>query len=447
MMLNHFLNNIEKQKLINYNDKILLTVSGGADSVLMTHLFSLSKYNFAIAHCNFKLRGNDSEQDEIFVKKIAEKYNVKIHVKTCEAKEFGIENNISLEMAAREMRYKWFEELSLEYGYTKIATAHHLNDSVETILLNLIRKTGIRGLLGIPAINRKIIRPLLFATKNEILEYLEQNKLEYRTDKTNFETEFQRNKLRNLIIPEIEKINPAFSSNLIASSKNISQYYELFKEEMKKFENKCIQKDDFGYEIDLLELENFKPKELFLFEFLREFNFNSSQVKDILDFGEVLSGKKYFSDSFELVVNRKKIILSEIIEQTEEKHLIDLEIGKKIKIHENKFDEIELFIELKTLKDFVLIKDKNIAYFDFEKIKFPIKIRKWQEGDYFFPFGMSGKKKISDYFNDNKFSSKEKSKTWLLETDGNIIWIIKNRTDNRYKVEKETEKILVIRIL
>lgn len=446
-MLNHFLNNIEKQKLINYNDKILLTVSGGADSVLMTHLFSLSKYNFAIAHCNFKLRGNDSEQDEIFVKKIAEKYNVKIHVKTCEAKEFGIENNISLEMAAREMRYKWFEELSLEYGYTKIATAHHLNDSVETILLNLIRKTGIRGLLGIPAINRKIIRPLLFATKNEILEYLEQNKLEYRTDKTNFETEFQRNKLRNLIIPEIEKINPAFSSNLIASSKNISQYYELFKEEMKKFENKCIQKDDFGYEIDLLELENFKPKELFLFEFLREFNFNSSQVKDILDFGEVLSGKKYFSDSFELVVNRKKIILSEIIEQTEEKHLIDLEIGKKIKIHENKFDEIELFIELKTLKDFVLIKDKNIAYFDFEKIKFPIKIRKWQEGDYFFPFGMSGKKKISDYFNDNKFSSKEKSKTWLLETDGNIIWIIKNRTDNRYKVEKETEKILVIRIL
>lgn len=446
-MLNHFLNYIEKQKLLNSKDNILLTVSGGADSILMTHLFSLTNYKFAIAHCNFKLRGEDSEKDEIFVRKIAEKYKVKIHVKTCKAKDFGIKNNISLEMAARELRYKWFEELASEYAYTKIATAHHLNDSVETILLNLIRKTGIRGLLGIPAINGKIVRPLLFVTKNEILEYLEKNNLEYRTDKTNFETEFLRNKLRNLIIPEIEKINPAFSSNLIASSKNISQYYDLFREEMRKFNNKCIDRDNFGYEIDLLELENFKPKELFLYEFLRDFDFNSSQVRDILNFGDVLSGKKYFSNTYELVVNRKKIIISEKEAQTEKKYFIDLEINKKIKINENKFDEIEISLETIKINDFVLNKSTDIAYFDFEKIKFPLIIRKWQEGDYFIPFGMKGKKKISDYFNDNKFSSKEKRKTWLLESEGNIIWIIKNRTDNRYKVSEETEKVLVIRII
>jgi len=445
-MYNSFLKHIEKEKLLHKNDKILLAVSGGADSVVMTHLFSLSDFNFDIAHCNFKLRNKDSEKDEQFVKELAKKYKVKCFVKICNAYEYSIENNISIEMSARELRYKWFKQLSENHAYTKIATAHHLNDSVETILLNLARKTGIRGVLGIPVVNNNIIRPLLFASKEIILKYCKDNSLEFRIDKTNYENDFQRNKIRNLIIPEFEKINTAFSQNIIDSSKNISQYYELFKYQMKIFEENCVFYDDYGYEIDVLKLKKFKPVRLFLYEFLSPFGFNSSHIDNILQLGLNSSGKIIESEEYKLVLNRKKLYLNKKSLIHNESFQISFEKNKRI-FRENKFDELQIETEIIDSENFSINKSRSIANLDFDKLKFPLTIRKWKNGDFFYPLGMKGKKKISDFFTDKKFSSKEKNETWILEFQGNIIWIINHRIDERFKVTKKTKKIFEIRVL
>ncbi len=446
-MVDEFLENIKRQNLIQAQDKVLLTVSGGADSVAMAHLFSLGNIKFDIAHCNFKLRGADSDADEKFVEQLSEKYKVKFFVNICDAKKYAKEKNISIEMSARELRYNWFEFLSKEYGYTKIATAHHLNDSVETILLNLARKTGIRGLTGIPATNGKIIRPLLFASKADIIDYCESNSLQYRTDKTNFETDYQRNKIRHLIIPEFEKINSAFCKNIIATSKNISQYFDFFLSQMNFFVKDCVHEDKYGIEIDIEKLQNFKPTELFLYEYLHKYGFNADNITNIAKHSGKNSGKIFESKEYKLLIDRKKLIVSKRQKKQDNYFFINNEKEKSKIINKNEFDELKLTVDIIDIKDFNIEKSRFCANLDYDKLKFPLRIRKWEKGDYFYPFGMRGKKKLSDYFGDKKFSSKEKSKTWILESQNEIVWIINHRIDNRFRVNKQTRKVVQIRTI
>lgn len=445
-MIKQFKQYITKNKLITPNDKILLTISGGADSIAMLNLFLQTKYKIAVAHCNFMLRGQNSNEDQTFVQEICSKTNTKFHTKKCNAKKYATENKISIEMAAREIRYKWFKELSEKYKYTKIATAHHKNDSAETIILNLTHKTGIKGLTGIPLKNNKIIRPILFATKNQIEKYCKKNNIKYRTDTTNFNSKFQRNKIRNQIIPKLIEINPATIENIIQSAKNLNQYQQLFEHNFEKFKQKCTKNKTFTTEIDKNKIQNFIPTELFLFKFIQKYGFNASQTQNIIQTIKN-SGKQFFSEKYKLIIDREKIIISK--KQTPQKQTLYYihKNDKNIQINENQPDEISISIHENTIQKTKITKNKNIAYIDQNKITFPLKIRKWKNADHFFPIGLKYKKKLSNFFTDNKINIIEKENIWLLCNNNNeIIWIIGHRPDNRYKITKETKNTIIIKL-
>jgi tRNA(Ile)-lysidine synthase len=438
-----FLKYIQQNKICNKNDKILVAVSGGADSVVLLHLFAKLGFNIAIAHCNFKLRDKDADDDEIFVKQLAEKYNLKIFVKTCYAKKFAKENKISIEMAARQLRYSWFYQIATLNGYTKIATAHHLNDNVETILNNIARKTGIKGLIGIKKTNGLIIRPLLWATKSEILKFCEQNNLVYRTDKTNFETDFVRNKIRHLIIPEFEKINPAFVQNVVDTANNLDLYYQVFLQKFDDFKNQCIKHQNDFIIIDIDKISSYQPTELYLFEFLNNFGFNSAQISELNKTLFKKKQKKFFSKQFQLIVSRNELIICKLNSFTNKEYSLNFSLQQQI-FNKGNFDEVSLTMKKIQAKNFVITKENKIAYLDFDKINFPLQLRKWKNGDYFFPLGMKGKKKLSDFFNDNKFTALDKAKIWILAQNNQIIWLIGHRIDDRFKVTEKTKNVLVI---
>ncbi len=342
-MIEKFKNKISK--LISPNDKLLLTVSGGADSVAMTDLFAKAGFKFDIAHCNFKIRGKDADEDADFVGKLAENYNAKFYILECPAVPFAEKNAISVEMAARQLRYEWFDELAKKYFYTKIATAHNLNDSVETILLNLSHKTGLNGLTGIPEVNGLYIRPLLDFTKNEIIDYCRQNNLNYRIDKTNFQTVYQRNKIRHLIIPEFEKINPAFLKNVVETASNLKQYAFFFDIYFKKFTKDCIRKEKQLIFINSKCLKKYVPQELFLFEFLKNYGFNRTHILNIIESVEKTQSSEFETDTHRLVVSRQEIVIfsKQIFDNRNKIYQINLEqLGEEIIISKGNYDEIKI---------------------------------------------------------------------------------------------------------
>lgn len=441
-MLKSFQNFISEKKLANKNDKILLAVSGGADSVVMLNLFSLSNFRIAIAHCNFLLRGLNSDKDQKFVSDLAKKYKIQLFSKTCNAKLYAKKNKISIEMAARELRYNWFFELASKHKFTKIATAHHQNDSVETILLNLSKKTGIKGLTGIPAINNNIIRPLLFANKRQILNYCTTNNLKYRTDQSNFDNNYQRNKIRNNIIPEFEKISPSFVDNVAQTAKYLQQYVDFFKSKFKKFKNLCVYYNDFSIHINTKKIIEFEPLNLFMFEFLKEYGFNSSQVNNIISSLNSV-GKQFYAEQNRIIINRNELIITNLQSENKKKNYFINYNDQNITINNKQVDALILKIKILNRNETEISKNKNIAMFDFDKLKFPLKIRKWKAGDFFIPLGMHNKKKLSNFFADNKFSLIDKENTWLLTSDDEIVWIISHRIDNRYKITENTQKIIV----
>lgn len=446
-MLQKIINKINS--LVNQGDKILLTVSGGPDSAAMTDIFYKAGYTFDIAHCNFMLRGQDSDDDEKFVNLLAYNYKAKIHSKKCETKNFAAKNRLSIEMAARQLRYQWFEELSQKFGYTKIATAHNLDDNVETILLNLTHKTGLRGLIGIPEKNGKIIRPMLEVSKKEILEYLKQNILNYRFDKTNAETKFQRNKIRHLIIPQFQQLNPAFLQNVIDTASNIKQYYDLFNNVFQNFKTECVKQKDNEIEIDLNLVSKYQPVKLFLFEYLNKFGFNATQVEKITSIISANSSesKTIQTSEYQLFINKNKITLLSLksLNFANSEYLINQEDINKDKIFSvGNLDQISLKFQIIDAQNYKIEKNSKIGAFDFDKLNFPLKLRKWGKGDYFIPLGMKGKKKLSDFFADQKLRLIDKKKVWLLESDGEIMWIVGFRIDNRFKITEKTKKVLRI---
>lgn len=446
-MLQKIINKINS--LVNQDDKILLTVSGGPDSVAMVDIFYKAGYNFDIAHCNFMLRGQDSDDDEKFVNLLADNYNAKFYTKKCETKNFAARNKISIEMAARQLRYQWFEQLAVKFAYTKIATAHNLDDNVETILLNLSHKTGIRGLMGIPETNGKIIRPLLLASKQEILEYLEQNNLNYRIDKTNAETVFQRNKVRHLIIPKFQQLNPAFLQNVADTASNLKQYYDLFNNVFQNFKNEYIKEKDNEIVIDLTFTSKYQPAKLFLFEYLNKFGFNATQIEKITTIisANNTESKIFQSTDYQLIISKNTITIlsSKSSSYDNAEYFINLQdINAKKLFSVGNLDQIDLKIQLIDAQNYKIEKYGKIGAFDFDKLSFPLKLRKWQKGDYFVPLGMNGKKKLSDFFSDQKLRLIDKKKIWILESAGQIIWLVGIRIDNRFKITEKTKRVLRI---
>ncbi|MCD6112573.1 MAG: tRNA lysidine(34) synthetase TilS [Bacteroidales bacterium] len=437
-MLKKFIDFIFQESLFENDDKILLTVSGGPDSVILCELFYRAKYNFGIAHCNFHLRGKESDEDEIFVRDLSKKYKVQFYVKHFNTKKYAKDNHISIEMAARDLRYNWFFELLKKEKYKYIATGHHLDDQIETFFINIIRGTGIAGLHGIISKQNNIIRPLLFAYRNDIEAFLKKNNIPFRTDSTNNSVKFMRNKFRNLILPQLYQINKNYKKTIINDIERLKDAEFIYKTKINEVKKNILIKGGKNILIPIEKLKELNPLRTYLFEFLSSYNFNFSTVEDIISRLDDISGKQFFSSSHRLIKDREYLIISELDKKSEANAI-------EFFINENDlFINTPVSLKFKKLiynKDFIISKDKFIACFDKDKLKFPLQIRKWEKGDYFYPFGMNKKKKLSDFFIDEKFSLLEKEKIWLLCSDNDIVWIIGKRIDNRFRIRNNTKNI------
>jgi tRNA(Ile)-lysidine synthase len=436
-MLNHFLENIKEKKLFDAGQKVLLAVSGGIDSMVMLYLFERSGFDYGIVHCNFQLRGVESDRDEEFVKTQVLIHGVPSFFKRFDTEEYAQINGISIEMAARELRYDYFEKIRTENGYDCIATAHHSDDLIETFFLNLTRKTGIKGLTGIKEKSGKIIRPMLFASRADIEKYASEQYIEYMEDSTNSEVVYQRNYLRHKILPLFSSLNPAFKKNMLASIENLKDAEAIYSEYFEKEKQRVVEITSDAQIIDIGNLKKAAHSRLLLFEILTQSNFNPAVAEEVFQSLTNESGKQFYSKKHRLVKDRKKLFISEISNSDTRIFYIendDVEL----------FEPFDLTIEKLPSGNFKISKEQNIACLDLEKLEFPLLMRKWQEGDYFQPLGMTGFKKLSDFFIDEKVPVHQKENTWLLCSGEKIVWIVGMRIDNRFKIDSKTNHVLKI---
>jgi tRNA(Ile)-lysidine synthase len=409
--------------------RFLLAVSGGMDSVVLAHLFASYGLHFDIAHCNFHLRGEESNKEMAFVKNLPFLTTQKGFVKEFDTLAVQQKSGKSIEMTARELRYQWFEEIGTAYHY--IVTAHHANDNAETMLLNLLRGTGLRGMCGIPPKNGKIIRPLLRALRTAIERYSLEQGVEYCVDSSNLEDCFLRNKVRNKVFPELEKMNPNFIDIFSRNSNLFSQQAKFFDAHIQSYKNQLLKETGNRVTLAIDMLKNCEYQSLILYEILHPYGFNADEVENILKVMDASSGKRFFSDTHVLIKDRAHFIIEKKEPKNEENMLIhSIEDLEKNGFTVEKTPYSENFNPIKAL---------NVIYVDAEKLSFPLMIRNWQKGDFFYPFGMKTKKKVSDFFTDLKIDLLEKQKIRLLCSQDQIVWIVNYRADDRFRVDEKTE--------
>ncbi len=439
-MQERFIEFINSEKLFTQHDKILLGISGGVDSMVMLSLFLKNGYQIGVAHCNFGLREKESDNDQLFVEDECKKNNIPFHTKLFDTNSYSKERGISLQMAARDLRYSWFENLLTKNNYSYIAIAHNKNDLAETFLINLIRGTGIRGLTGIKSKIRNIVRPLLFACRHEILEYSAKYKISFREDSSNRDIKYKRNMIRHKIIPEFEKISDSFINSIYETSGRLKDVETIFTETIEnRFDNICTE-TGLEYRIKIKPLLSLDPLPSYLFEFLRRWNFPKALIPDIIASLKASPGKQFYSATHRIVKDRNYLIVTPLPSEISNRYYI-----------EEGVNEISHPLKLKITiinnhSGFIITGNPKTAYLDLNKLHFPLIIRKWQKGDYFQPLGLSGLKKVSDFFIDNKFSLIEKEKTWLMLSGNRLIWIIGHRIDDRFKITGTTKEILVLEI-
>ncbi len=437
-MYNQFIEYTNSNGLIDVSGPTLLGISGGVDSMVMLNLFIRSGYNVAVAHCNFGLRGDESDKDQLFVEKQCREHRIPFHSKRFNTTQYAREEGISVQMAARELRYSWFELILAENNYSNIGIAHNKNDLAETFFINLIRGTGIKGLTGIKPKAGNIIRPLLFAERKKIAEYARKYDISFREDSSNIEIKYKRNRIRHKIIPEFENISAVFIDNLYDTTNRLMDTEAIYNETVnKKFEETCIKSGD-GYKISIDRLLSLDPLPAYLFEFLRRWNFPREIIPGIIRALKKTPGKQFFSSSHRLVKDRDFLLINPLGGDTINRYYIEEETS-----------EMRYPLKLKITKTynhrgFEIPITTGVACLDMDLIYFPLILRKWQKGDYFQPFGMKGLKKISDFFIDNKFSIVQKENTWLLASGNKIVWIAGHRIDERFKVREDTRNIILI---
>jgi len=431
-------NYIISQNLLIPDSLIIVGLSGGADSVVLLYILHQLGYECIAAHCNFHLRGDEALRDELFSKSFSESLDIPFEKIDFNAKEYAQEQHISIEMAARELRYEWFEQLRKENKAEAVVVAHHQDDSVETFLLNIIRGTGIHGLTGIKSKNGYISRPLLCVTKQEILDYAEQENLSYVTDSSNLESNYIRNKIRLNILPEMKMINPSVRESILKTIGNLQQVGTIYDAGIEIAQKRVFNKEKMS--ISIQELQSYVEPQALLFEILKPFRFNATVVDEIFESLEGQSGKEFYSPEFKLVKDRDVLL----IVPREQAGQHDYKIYREdILLHH----PVRLMLEfLEKTPEIEIVKEKEIAYFDLALLQFPLILRHWKTGDKFIPFGMKGSRKLSDYFSDLKLSKIDKEKIWLLCSGDDIIWIVGERIDNRYCVTKTTQKVCIIKI-
>jgi tRNA(Ile)-lysidine synthase len=417
----------------------LVAVSGGIDSVVMTHLFHSMNLKFSILHCNFHLRGKESDADQTFVESMAARLNVECYVAHFDTNAFAQEHGISIQMAARDLRYNWFERAALQYNGDYIATGHNENDIIETVLLNFSRGTGIRGLMGIRPINGKLIRPLLFASRERITAYASIHNLRWREDSSNKETKYHRNKIRHTIIPAFESINPAFIQNARSTINRLEQAGKLFDLLLQQIkDNVWIEKAD-RILIDIRELRKYPSHDLIMFELMRDYGVSHLDGDSFKNLINAESGKQLHTPTHLITKDRDCLIITRRDFHEQEEVILEKET---VSI------DYPIYLTITIIEDketFIIPKLKNMASLDADTISFPLKLRTWRSGDRFYPFGLKGSKKISDYLINNKVPLPDKQQIWVLESDGKIIWVVNHRIDDRFKVTEQTSKILLLK--
>ena len=438
-MINKFKKFISENNLIKPGDKILLAVSGGIDSMVMAHLFHQQDYKTGIAHCNFSLRASESDKDEDMVRQYASDHNIPFYTTRFETKSLAKKSKLSVQMAARELRYNWFEEIRMKNGYDSIAVAHNLNDNIETLLINLTRGTGLTGMTGMKPVNNRIIRPLLFATRQDILTFCNQHKIIFREDRSNADTKYTRNKIRHLVIPVLKEINPSIEITLNETAERFSGFNEIVSEYISRLKESISEEKEQFITFNISQLKTFLHNKAVIFELFKPYGITNALLVDLMKVIEGKTGGQIITDTHRIIKNRKEIIVS-----GEEIHE---DVSYTI-INEQEFcifPGISSARNVRITDTFEIPYDPHIACIDSQKVKFPMIIRKWKAGDYFYPLGMKQKKKLSDYFVDKKYSRFDKENIFILESDGKIAWIIGDRIDDRFKITGSTKKGLLIK--
>ena len=415
---------IEEKHLLGFGDKVLVALSGGADSVALLRVLLRLGYACEAAHCNFHLRGEESVRDERFVRALAERLGVPLHVIHFDTNAYAASHNVSVEMAARELRYDWFAKLRQECGAKVVAVAHHRDDSVETFLLNLVRGTGINGLQGIRPVNGDVVRPLLCVSRAEILDYLSLLGQDYVTDSTNLQDEFVRNKLRLNVIPMLETINPSVGDTIAETARRLSDVAQVYQEAIQAAKQRVMPD---GETIDIPALCREPGALNLLFELLYPLGFNATQVNDVFRALHGESGRIFYSREWVLLIDRNRLIRrpSGEVEPQPELCLERMEVNPPFSVPHNNKE----------------------AYVDAEKVQGELTLRKWQSGDKFIPFGMKGFKSVRNYLRDKKFSRFEKERQWVVCDGDRIVWLVNERLDNRFRVTSETRFVINLKLV
>ncbi|MCF6130164.1 tRNA lysidine(34) synthetase TilS [Flavobacterium sp. AS60] len=431
-MLTKFQNHINHNLPFLKGQQLLLATSGGIDSMVLLHLCHQLKLDIRVAHCNFQLRGDESDEDEKFVKAQCEKLDVLLFVNHFDTKKFAEKQKLSIQVVARKLRYDWFNTLLINNDYDYILTAHHLDDSLETVLINFTRGSGLDGLTGIPQQNGNIIRPLLPFSRNEIEAFAKDNNVEWREDSSNASDKYLRNKLRHDVIPILKELNPSLLDSFENTVSSLQQAKSLVSDASQMVYKQVVSEED-TIKIDISKLLKFQNHKAYLYQWLSEYGFTDWDA--VYDLIEAQSGKQVFSETHILLKDRNHLILFPKQNDSEPIHFWIKKDQKEVKF--------PLKLAFCNVND-ILVQATNTIFVDEDKLQFPLEIRKWQEGDWFYPHGMNGKKKLSKFFKDEKFSLLDKSNTWLLCSENQIVWIVGKRQDERFKVVEKTTKILKI---
>ena len=436
-MKNILQNHIDKEIPYLNKKKLLLAVSGGLDSMVLLHLFQELKFDIAIAHCNFQLRGVESFGDQNFIQDYADANGIPIYVTQFDTEAFAKDYKLSTQVAARALRYNWFYELLEEEKFDYILTAHHADDNLETFLINFTRGTGLEGLTGIPVENDKIIRPLLFLTRTEIDDYAKKHQIEWREDSSNASDKYVRNKIRHHLVPILKELNPNFMASFLKTENYLQQSQSMVEDASSMVYQQVAREEDDQVHFNLNKLMQLPNYQSYLYQWLKEFGFTAWD--DIYDLVNGQSGKQVFASGYRLLKDRDSLIVFPVNEEDRD---------AEFHITENQTEvNIPLKLSLSKVSDISIESNKTI-FVDADQLVYPLVLRKWKTGDVFMPFGMNGKsKKVSKLFKDEKLSLIEKENTWILCSGKEIIWVIGIRSDHRFRTLKTTKNILKIELI
>lgn len=438
-MLSRFQSNIHNNALFSKAGRLLLAFSGGVDSVVAASLLKAGGYQFDIAHCNFKLRGEEAEEDERFCRQFAQTTGVSCHVAHFDTQAFAKEHKLSIQLAARQLRYDWLKTLREAEGYTYILTAHHADDSIETFFVNLLRGSGARGLQGISSRQGHIIRPLLFAFKEEIVNYANAQGLAYRSDSSNAQLKYKRNAIRHQVIPKLRELNPAFGDSMLNNMEHLRESAEIAQELAELKRAGICTMSGSTFRIDWRKLKEERFQSTLLFNWLQPYGFNASQLQQVQQCINQISaiGKLFYSASHQLLIDRQMLIVSPVNADAETHSAYTIASAEDVA-------HLPIRLRIELSNDLSIITSSHIACLDADLVHFPLTLRRWREGDKFRPLGMTGFKKMSDYMVDEKISRTDKQTTWLLESNNEVLWLVNHRIDDRFKLSSSTKKMMKI---